>query len=119
MILLQAKLHEAVCSRFIKTGYFTIRRNFGTDMTNEHTLMRNMKSCGGITSERGIIHSVLEKWIFGGPFLTQSCESLKNSFGVYVHNHPINILNIEILHDSTDINKVDAWLEKKNPSYPI
>lgn len=57
--------------KFIDQSNFTIRRtnqfwsgNF-TDMTIEQTLMRSMKTIGGLTHGRGITDTTLTKWVQG------------------------------------------------------
>jgi len=54
-------------SKFVTKGYFTIRRTdktwsgLWTDMTIEQTLMRTMKTVGGLTHGRGMTYSVKTK----------------------------------------------------------
>jgi len=69
MTNLKSKHNEDVYQQFVNEGFFTIRRNdnfwsgIWSDMTFEQTLMRSMKTSGGLTHCRGITDSVLHKWI--------------------------------------------------------
>ena len=73
---------------FSDKGYFTINRTASrwagvwSDMTIEQTLMRSIKSSGGLTRGRGITDSVLAKWIGGSPGATANCSSLEEFAGV-------------------------------------
>lgn len=73
---------------FTADGYFTIRRTekywcgVWSDMTIEQTLMKNMKSIGGITYGRGFTESVLKKWVFGLPVAHHLCESVERFSGI-------------------------------------
>lgn len=66
---LKSKLTSLDYERFVTNGYFTIRRpdkfwsGIWSDMTIEQTLMRSMKSNGGLTHGRGITESTMTKWI--------------------------------------------------------
>ena len=63
--------------KFTEKGFFTIRRSnknwagLWSDLTVEQTLMRTMKTSGGLTHGRGITDSVLNRWILGMP---ATCE---------------------------------------------
>lgn len=67
---LKSKLTTLDYERFVTNEYFTIRRSdkfwsgIWSDMTIEQTLMRSMKSNGGLTTYgRGITDSTMAKWI--------------------------------------------------------
>lgn len=64
-------------------GYFSVNRD-GTmwagvwsDMAIEQTLMYDMKSQGGLTRGRGLIDSVLAKWLGVARSATSICASLE------------------------------------------
>lgn len=73
---------------FADKGYFTINQTAScwagvwSDMTIEQTLMRSIKSSGGLTRGRGITDSVLAKWVGGSPGATAICSSLEECAGV-------------------------------------
>lgn len=87
-------------------------------MTIEQTLMRSMKLSSGITNGRGITDSIFEKWILGDPFLMQLCESPEELCDVLAQSSDqhFDYQNSSALRDNADIKKLDASLEKKNPS---
>ena len=68
---------------YVQRGYFTIRRSekfwsgIWSDMTIEQTLMRSMKSSGGLTHGRGMTDSVLAKWILGMPTTLDITEKIE------------------------------------------
>lgn len=68
---------------FTADGIFTIRRTnkfwSGTwsDMTIEQSLMKNMKTTGGLTRGRGVTDSVLSRWTMGMTALEHVCEELE------------------------------------------
>lgn len=74
-------------SKFVKDGYFTIRRAHefwsGTwsDMAIEQNLMRAMKVKGGLTHGRGFTDSVLAQWILSGPGCVKLCDALEKLSG--------------------------------------
>lgn len=69
--------------RFITLGYFTIRRTnkfwsgVWTDMVIEQSLMRLMKSRGGITHGRGVTESVQTQWTLSTPAMADMSEQLQ------------------------------------------
>lgn len=68
MYKLESKMGTEEFKKFTSEGYFTIKRTdkfwsgVWSDMTIEQTLMRLMKSSGGLTHGRGISDSVIMKW---------------------------------------------------------
>ncbi|CAI6370105.1 unnamed protein product [Macrosiphum euphorbiae] len=68
--------------KFATSGYFAMRRSdrfwsgVWSDMTIETTLMRSLKS-PRITGGRGVLHSVLTKWLVGMSATHEVCTSLE------------------------------------------
>jgi len=64
MYKLELKLETEEFQNFTSEGYFTFKRTdkFWSDMTIGQTLMRLMKSSGGLTRGLGISDNVLMKW---------------------------------------------------------
>jgi hypothetical protein len=78
---------------YVQKGYFTIRRSekfwsgIWSDMTIEQTLMRSMKSSGGLTDSmkssgglthgRGMTDSMLTKWVLGMPTTLRITEKIE------------------------------------------
>lgn len=69
MLQLQSQMNPREFELFAQQGYFTMRRSDAfwagvwSDMIIEQTLMRSMKSSGGMTRGRGITDSTLAKWL--------------------------------------------------------
>lgn len=88
----QSKITVDEYERFVNESDFTIRRTNQfwsrnwSDMTIEQTLMRSMKTIGGLTHGRGITDSTLSKWIQGLPAAHDVCENLEKCCGVYMAN---------------------------------
>ena len=80
---LASKMSRSEYRYFVKDGYFTIRRSnkfwsgIWSDMTIEQTLMRLMKSKGGLTEDRGFTDSSLTKWVLGMPIMNQVSQALR------------------------------------------
>lgn len=103
----------------VQMGYFTIRRSSkfwcGTwsDMVIEQTLMRLMKSSGGLTRGRGITPSVLIKWTKNMAPSSEICQSLEVFSGMKENNE--YILKSAMKRDRKDIQKVTSWLKDHFP----
>lgn len=78
MVALQSN-HSQVFKEFADKGYFTINRTGSrwagvwSNMTIEQTLMRSMKTSGGLT-RRGITNSVIAKWVGGATAIRSLLE---------------------------------------------
>lgn len=87
MVALQSSNPRVFKEFAAEKGYFAINRTGSrwagvwSDMTVEQTLMRSMKTSGGLT-RRGITDSVLAKWVGGSPGATAICLSLEEFAGV-------------------------------------
>ncbi|KMQ84207.1 hypothetical protein RF55_18201 [Lasius niger] len=90
MLSLEEKMDPLEYETFTKKGYFTIRRSdkfwsgIWSDMTIEQTLMRTMKSIGGLTHGRGISNSVLTMWTLGMVFLHNVCDEIEKFCGISI-----------------------------------
>ncbi|GBM64302.1 hypothetical protein AVEN_189108-1 [Araneus ventricosus] len=86
-MLAVATSHPDVIEKFVEKGYFTINRSGSScagvwsDMVIEQTLMRSMKSSGGLTRGRGVSDSVLAKWVGGSPAAIAICSSIEEFAG--------------------------------------
>lgn len=71
MIKLESIMDKDEFKQFTDDGYFTIQRSdkfwsgIWSDMTIEQTLMKAMKTSGGLTRGRELTDSVIAKWTFG------------------------------------------------------
>lgn len=86
MINLHEKMPQHEYEKFTRDGYFTIRRSnkfWSGIMSDMTTLMRSMKTSGGLTQGRGISDSVLAKWTLGSVFLYNVCEEVEKLCGIH------------------------------------
>lgn len=110
---------------FTKRGFFTIRRSekywsgLWTDLTIEQTLMRMMKSRGGLTRGRGMEECVVEKWILGMSATFEICSAMEEYASVYYNSNELHteLRSSRISRDSKDMDKVLDWFEA-HPPFP-
>lgn len=110
---------------FTTKGHFTIRRSnkfwsgIWTDMTIKQTLMKTMKSIGGLTHGRGIKDSVLTMWTLGMIFLQNVCEEIEKYCDVSftTSEQHIEMRNSRINRDNDDVKKLLDWFSQ-HPSFP-
>lgn len=109
--------------KFTTDGYFTVRRSdknwcgVWSDMTIEQTLMKNMKSIGGVTHGRGFTDSVLKKWVFGLPVAHHLCESVERFSGIQTcssYQH-VELRDSRIKKDEEDLQTFIKWLHHHSP----
>lgn len=111
---------------FVTRGYFTIRRtnSFWTgvwsDLTIEQTLMRSMKSCGGLTRGRGLTDSTLAKWLSAAGTCNTICSSLEEFCGVMFSSgeQHVDLRLSRQCKDKKDREKLCIWFEEHQP-FPI
>ncbi|CAG9820707.1 unnamed protein product [Phaedon cochleariae] len=123
MLNLQDKMDPTEFESFTTKGYFTIRRSdkfwsgIWTDMTIEQTLMRTMKSIGGLTHGRGITDSVLTKWTLGMTFLHNVCDVIEDFCGIFsgTTEQHVDMRRSRILRDSKDTEKLINWFNQHYP----
>lgn len=117
--------HPEAYKEFAEKGYFTINRT-GTpwagvwsDMVIEQTLMRSMKSSGGLTRGRGITDSVLAKWVCGSPGGTAICTSLEEFAEVVfaTGEQHVDFRVSRQTRDSRDRAKIHEWFND-HPPFP-
>ncbi len=115
--------HPQVYKEFAEKGFFSINRT-GTpwagvwsDMVIEQTLMRSMKSSGGLTRGRGITDSVLTRWICGSPGSTAICTSLEEFAGVVFvgGEQHVDFRLSRQQRDSRDRAKIREWFNDHAP----
>lgn len=120
---LHLKMPHSEYQKFTADGYFTIRRSekywsgVWSDMTIEQTLMKNMKSIGGITHGRGFTESVLKKWVLGLPVAHHLCESVERFSGVQTcssYQH-IELRESRIGKDEENVQTFVEWLHQHSP----
>jgi len=86
-------------------------------MTIEQTLMRSMKTSGGLTSGRGFKSSVLIRWLLGTPIasaINDQVEKLANTFNFTSEQH-VDQRDSRIKTDTENAEKLSGWLKVHNP----
>ncbi|GBM84929.1 hypothetical protein AVEN_207137-1 [Araneus ventricosus] len=110
--------------KFTKDVYFIIRctdkfwSGIWSDQTIEQTLMKTMKSSGGLTRSGGITESVLTRWTLGMIHLHNICEEVekyRNITTVTSEQH-VDMHPSRIARDNEDIEKLTQWFSEHIPS---
>ncbi|XP_071642214.1 uncharacterized protein [Temnothorax longispinosus] len=112
--------------KFTESSYFTIRRSDKmtsgnwTDMTIEQTIMRLLKSEGGVTHGRGISDSVLARWILAMPTAYEVIDQIETFSGVRstTGEQHVDLRSSRIKRDVEDCSRLIEWLELHDP-FPI
>ena len=120
---LESKMGFRDYHNFVSNGYFTIRRSdkfwsgIWSDMTIEQTLMRSMKSNGGLTRGRGLTDSVLTKWILGMPIMQKVSETIEDFVGVASSSteQHIDARPTRQARDNADVQKLQQWFQNHEP----
>lgn len=110
--------------KFTKEGLFTIRRSdrfwsgLWSDLTIEQTLMRTMKSQGGLTRGRGITENVLFKWVHSMPTahkVIESLESFARIDGTHEASGLVDSRPSRLKRDSEDLRSLINWIRDHPP----
>lgn len=109
--------------KFTENSYFTIRRSDKmtsgnwTDMSIEQTIMRLLKSEGGVTHGRGISDSVLARWILAIPIAYEVIDQIEEFSGVRstTGEQHIDLRSSRIKRDMKDCARLIEWLELHDP----
>lgn len=86
MLDLKKRLTHQEYECFVQKGYFSVRRTERswagnwTDMTIEQTLMRSMKTSGGLSHGRGVSPATLAQWFLEMPTCIEVVLNLKISW---------------------------------------
>lgn len=127
MLDLKSKLSPLEYDRFVTNGYFTIRRSdkfwsgIWADMTIEQTLMRSMKSAGGLTRGQGITDSVLTKWILAMPILLDIKDKIEEFCHIAFVTSEQTLYDARlwrISRDNRDVEKFMGWFSH-HPPFPV
>lgn len=126
MLQLEGSINPLDYCNFVDNGFFAIRRSnkywsgIWSDMTIEQTLMRSMKTKGGLTSGRGYTDSVLTKWTKGLPVMqrvSQSIEDFVNITSSTSEQH-VDSRPSRQERDDADVAKLLRWLSN-HPPFPV
>lgn len=126
MCNLQKTLDPKEYVLFTTKGYFTIRRSekfwsgIWSDMTIEQTMMKNMKSIGGLTHGRGMSESVLMRWTLGMVALQNICEEVEKFTytSSSTSEQHIDMRRTRMERDDRDVGKMQNWLST-HPPFPV
>lgn len=113
--------------KFTEQEFFTVRRSdkkwagIWTDMTVEQTLMRSMKTSGGLTSGRGVNREgALARWILGMPIAFEVMDAFEAFCGVRAETteqhtdwRPANMKR-----DAKDYQLFLEWFKTHDPFIP-
>lgn len=113
MLLLEEKMTPDEYEKFTTRGYFTIQRSdkfsgIPSDMTIEQTLMRTMKTSGGLTQGRGITDSVITLWTLGMVYLHNVCDEVEKFCGISLETteQHVDMRNSRIIRDNANLKKL-------------
>lgn len=126
MVDLKSTLTHEDYDRFVLKGFFTVRRSekfwsgIWSDMTIEQTLMRSMKTVGGVSRGRGITDSVLVKWISSMPAIVEVSLQIEQFCGVtfVTTEQHVDARLSRIRRDDSDVLKFVDWFSSHDP-FPI
>lgn len=88
-----------------------------TDLVIEQSMMRALKSRGGLTMGRGMTDSVITTWIHS----MHACASIHNAMTDLTNNHHktsqqhVDLGASRLKRDMTDLGKLKDWLTKSSP----
>jgi len=124
-LYLQDMLKLDNATREIISKYFTILRTnkfwsgVWSDMTIEQTLMRSIKSVGGLIHGQTMTENVRNQWILSMPSSSKICEAIKNYAEVSTRStrseQHIDWSTARYIRDERDLNVLYDWFEKRNP----
>lgn len=124
MNLLKDKMTKDEFHRFTELGHFTVRRSdkfrSGTwsDMIIEQTVMKGMKSQGGLTHGRGVEESVTNEWVLSMPALFEIDQTVLDhgniSFNTNSGQH-VDASDARILTDNDIVDLFYNWFVAHNP----
>lgn len=118
MYQLEKHMRPEEFQKFCNEGYFTIKRSSKfwcdtrSDMTIEQTLMRSMKTSGGLINGRGFPNSVLVRWLIGTPVantITDQIEQFTNTFHSTSEQH-VDQRDSRMKIDNKHIGILSNWL---------
>lgn len=123
MLKLEQLMDPTEFHDFTTKGKFTIRRSkkywcgIWSDQTIEQTLMKNMKSRGGITRGRGFSDNVLAKWTLAMIVMQNICDEIENFCDIHYETSEqhVDMRSSRIDRDRRDSIKLREWLSQHPP----
>ena len=106
-----------------KIGHHAVKRTeknwsgLWTDLVIEQTLMRSLKSRGGLTRGRGFTDSFRNVWVLSANYTAAVHESMSLLSGVYINTSEqhIDLGSSRKTNDFLAFQKFKEWLEQRNP----
>ena len=117
------KTYPEIHKAFIKSQYHTIRKSdrfwagLWTDLVIEQSMMRTLKSRGGLTRGRGMAESVTLIWIHS----IHACAGIHSAMTELTKNqHKTSGQHVDLgcsrmKGDNEDLEKLKFWLKTNNP----
>lgn len=110
MLKLEENMDEQTFKNF-KNGFFTVKRtekfNSGTwtDMVIEQSLMKSMKTDGGLSRGRSTQESVLCKWVYTMYATNIICEEIEKFCNIFLDSTDQHV-DSRVKRDNIDVNKL-------------
>lgn len=109
--------------KFTTDGCFTIRRQSKewsgtwTDMNIEQSLMRSMKTEGGLTRGRGFSDDTVMRWILCAPVSTDIATAVEDFAGISsgTSEQHKDLRDSSMKRDANDREKFMNWIKQHNP----
>ncbi|CAH0556725.1 unnamed protein product [Brassicogethes aeneus] len=119
---LQNLIDPEVYEKFSK-GFFTVRRSdklscgTSTDMVIEQSMMKAMKTDGGIARGRSTKESVISKWVYSMHAMNTVCEKLEDLANVRMDTteQHVDASDSRIKKDAKDKRKLLEWFSTHDP----
>ena len=104
-------------------GDHAVKRSSGTwnglwsDLVIEQTMMRSIKSRGGLTTGRGMTESVRHMWVLSLNYSAAIHDAMTELTGVSTKTSEqhVDIGTTRCTRDNEDFMKFKCWLEERNP----
>lgn len=109
--------------QFMENGFHCIRRSekfwagIWTDLAIEQTLMRSIKSRGGLTRGSGMTESVRLVWVS----TLHECSTVRQAMNVVTgavqktSEQHVELSSSRVRRDNEDLGRVSSWLDQFNP----
>lgn len=119
---LQNLINPEVYEKF-SGGFFTVRRSgklscgTSTDMVIEQSMMKAMKTDGGIARGRSTKESVISKWVYSMHAMNTVCDKLEDIANVKMDTteQHVDASDSRMKKDARDIRRLLEWFPKHDP----
>lgn len=122
MLKLEETMDEQTYENF-RNGFFTVKRtekyNSGTwtDMVIEQSLMKSMKTEGGVSRGRSTKESVLCKWVYAMYATNTICEEMEKFCNISLESteQHVDSRDSRVKKDNADVNILFDWFKLHDP----